>query len=99
MLQYIPVKNEYPGDKTFRAFSKQPKRMREDERRSVASGANKTKYKSDGLTLDNFKRANRSTRLSHPRLCGDLGDLRGHFVTMKRSTIAGPCEVYNAKTL
>jgi len=32
MLKYNPANNGYPGDKTFRAFSKRPKRMREDER-------------------------------------------------------------------
>jgi len=31
------AKNVYPGDKTFLAFSKRPKRMREEERRSVAA--------------------------------------------------------------
>ena len=99
MLKYKPVKNRYAGDKTFRAFIKRPKRMREDERRSVASGENKTKYKPNGLTLDNFKRTKRSTWLSPPRLCGDLEDLRGHFATMKRSTITGTCKVCNKKTL
>ena len=74
--------------------------MREDERRSVASGAtNSTKYKPDGLTLNNFKRAKRSTRLTHPHLCRDLEDLRCHFVTMKRSTVAGLCKVCNAETI
>ena len=99
MLKYNPAKNAYPGDTNFRAFSKRPKWMREDERQSVASGSTRTKYKPDGLTLDNFKQAKRLIRLTHPRVCGYLEDLRCHFETLKRSTIAGPCKVCDAKTL
>ena len=99
MLKYNPAKNGYPGDTTFRAFSKRPKRMREEERRSGATVTKKSNYKPDGLTLENFKRAKRSTRLLRPRLCGDLADLREHFLSIGRSSRVGRCEVCNEPTL
>ena len=91
MLVYNPKKNHLPGDKSFREHTRRPKRVRDQDRELA--------YERDGLTLSNFKKAKSHTRLSPPRLCGDLRHVMKHLASFETKTGTGKCEVCGEPTL
>ena len=90
MIVYDSKKSHLPGDKSFRAFTRCPKRIRDQDRELA--------YEQDGLTLENFRKAKAHTRLTPPRLCGDLTHIIQHLGSLEQKTGPGKCEVCGEPT-
>ena len=85
MLTYNLKNSHLPGDKSFQAYTRRPKRVRERERELA--------FMPNGLTIDNFKKAISKTRLTPPRRCGDLTHIKQHLASIKKVTSSLSCEV------
>ena len=75
MLSYDPKKKQFQGDTGFRRFTQQNKKRR------VA--VPKPEFSSNGVTIDNYKRAKYH---STSRLCGDLSKLGKHMLSTTKTT-------------
>ena len=95
MLKYTPKDKALPGDEYFREWTRRSKRQRDS---SVSSSANTPFFSGAGVSLENYKRAKKSTRHTTPRLCGDLNDIKIHFASVKKHSNIARCEVCGEKT-